>query len=80
MDCTTLKLLTRDGALAVTFTPGLTPDQYSELYELVIDAETADEMTAVVKRAGLRWGADVVVDPPGTSRSRRPAGRATRGH
>lgn len=64
MECTTLNLLTRDGALGVTFRPALTPEQYSELYDLVGDADSADEMSAAVKIAAGQWGAEVVVDLP----------------
>jgi len=64
MECTTLSLLTRDGAVAVTFTPALTAQQYAELYDLAFDADSADEMSSAVKSAAGRWGANVVVDLP----------------
>ena len=56
---TTLNLLTRDGTVAVFIVPGLGPEQYSELHELVLDAETADELRAAVKAACHRWRREV---------------------
>jgi hypothetical protein len=56
---TTLNLLTRDGMVAVYIVPGLEPDQYSNLHELVLQAETADDLRAVVKAACDRWGREV---------------------
>jgi hypothetical protein len=76
MECTSLNLLTRDGALGITFTPALTPDQYSELLGLAFDSGTADEMSAAIKSAAGRWGAEVVVDLPLAVRpSQFPGGR-----
>jgi len=64
MECTSLNLLTRDGALAVTFTPALTAQQYAELYDLACSADTANEMSSAVQSAAERWGTDVVIDLP----------------
>jgi hypothetical protein len=68
MDRTTLNLLTRDGALAVSFTPALTPAQYGELYEIACDYDdTAEAMAAAVKEAAARWGIKVAIDLPLTA-------------
>ena len=64
MDSTSLNLLTRDGALAVTFLPALTARQYAELYDLALNADTADQLSAAVRTAAGRWGANVTVDLP----------------
>ena len=56
---TTLNLLTRDGTVAVFIVPGLDPDQYTDLHELVLEAETADELRAAVKAACVRWKREV---------------------
>ena len=64
MECTTLNLLTRDGALGVTFSPALSAQQYSELNDLAADADSADELSAAIKSAARRWGAEVIVDLP----------------
>jgi hypothetical protein len=59
MDSTTLNLLTRDGIVTVLIMPSLEADDYSELYEIVCDAETADELRASVNRACQGWGRTV---------------------
>jgi len=64
MDSTSLNLLTRDGALAVTFLPALTARQYSELYDLALNADTADQLSAAVRTAAGRWGTKVIVELP----------------
>ena len=56
---TTLKLLTSEGTVAVFIVPGLTPDQYSELHELVLKAETAAELRAAITVACDRWKREV---------------------
>jgi hypothetical protein len=56
---TTLKLLTSEGTVAVFIVPGLDPDQYGELHELVLGAETADELRAAITAACERWKREV---------------------
>jgi hypothetical protein len=56
---TTLNLLSSEGTVAVFIVPGLNPDQYSELHEIVLKAETADELRAVIKAACDRWRREV---------------------
>ena len=56
---TTLNLLTSEGTVAVFIVPGLDPDQYSELHEFVLEAETAAELRAAIKAACDRWGREV---------------------
>jgi hypothetical protein len=56
---TTLNLLTSEGTVAVFIVPGLDPDQYGELHEFVLEAETASELRASIKSACDRWGCEV---------------------
>jgi hypothetical protein len=51
-----------DGALAVTFTPELNPEQYLRLHDVVYDAETTEELQKVAKMAALKWGVEVQFD------------------
>jgi len=46
---TTLNLLTRQGAYAVTFTPALEPAQYDELFEFAQPLEQEVELRTQVK-------------------------------
>ena len=55
MDSTTLNLLTRDGIVTVLIVPSLDSDCYSELYDIVCGAETADELRRLVKAACEIW-------------------------
>ena len=57
--CTTLSLLTRDGAVTVAIVPGLESDHYNELHEVVLKAETAEELRTAVKAACGLWGHEV---------------------
>jgi hypothetical protein len=59
---TTLNLLTSEGTVAVFIVPGLDPDQYSELHEFVLEAETADQLRETIKAACDRWGREVSFD------------------
>jgi len=56
---TTLNLLTSEGTVSVFIVPGLEPDQYTELHEFVLQAESADDLRAIVKIACDRWGREV---------------------
>ncbi len=56
---TTLNLLTSEGTVAVFIVPGLTPDQYSDLHDLVLQAETADELRDAIKAACGNWRREV---------------------
>ena len=57
--CTTLNLLTSDGAVSVFIVPGLEARHYSELHEVALQAETADELRAAIKAACDRWRREV---------------------
>lgn len=48
MPMTCLNLLSRDGALSVTFRPRLSPDEYDELYRLIPLIDTRDQMIEVL--------------------------------
>ena len=56
---TTLNLLTNEGTVAVFIVPGLNPDQYSELHDLFLEAETAAELRDAIKAACDRWRREV---------------------
>ncbi len=56
---TTLNLLTSEGTVSVFIVPGLEPDQYGELHELVLQAQTADELRTAIQTACGRWRREV---------------------
>jgi len=56
---TYLNLLTRDGAIAVEFTPGLEPKHYTELFELVKDFDSEGVARLLVTDAAKRWAREV---------------------
>jgi hypothetical protein len=59
MDSTTLNLLNRDGIVTVLIVPSLDTDCYSELYDIVCGADTADVLRRLVKVACEKWGRTV---------------------
>jgi len=61
MDSTRLNLLTRDGAVAVEFSPALEQEHYSELNEIACDAESETELQKAVTAAGERCGQEGTV-------------------
>ena len=61
-ETTTLSLLTRDGAVSVTFLGKLTPAQYTHLFEWTRHADTKLAMESVLKSAGAEWGIRVVIE------------------
>ena len=61
-ETTTLSLLTRDGAVAVTFLGKLSSAQYAHLFEWTRHAETKLAMESVLRSAGAEWGIQVVID------------------
>jgi len=64
MQATAINLLTRDGGIRATFTPGLNVEQYAELAKAIKhDGDTADELGALLKNLGRTWGCVVVIDP-----------------
>lgn len=62
MEKTTLKLLTRDGAIAVTFDNALTPEQYEAVYDCVRLTSDANEMRKRLELMASEWGAKVTIE------------------
>ena len=61
-DRTSLNLLTRDGAVAVTFEAKLTPDQYLRLYASVHEAETKAQLERHLTTVADEWGIAAVIE------------------
>jgi hypothetical protein len=61
-DCTTLTLLTREGALGITFPVRLTEQQYAKLLSCVSDCDTKQEMTEAISMVSNEWGIETIVD------------------
>jgi hypothetical protein len=59
---TTLNLLTREGAVTVTFPVELTEDQYAKLYAFVVDAQTRQELKDCLAMVANEWGIKAVID------------------
>ena len=59
---TSLKLLTRDGALAATFTPALSAGQYDELASCVNEFPSKPDLRQYLAEVATRWGVSVVID------------------
>jgi hypothetical protein len=63
MQSTSINLLTRDGALSVTFAPALTSHQYDQLLrEIKNDGDTRAELAILLKSLGREWNCRVTVD------------------
>ena len=58
-DVTRLNLLTRDGAVAVEFTPALDAQLYSELFQLAHDFDSEFELRDIIQKAAERWSRTV---------------------
>jgi hypothetical protein len=58
-DVTRLSLLTRDGAVAVEFTPALDAQHYGELFQLAGDFDSELELRSIVLKAAERWSRSV---------------------
>ena len=54
-DVTRLSLLTRDGAVAVEFSPSLDTQHYAELFQLANDFDSEFELRTIVEKAAERW-------------------------
>lgn len=64
MEATSINLLTREGGICATFTPGLTPEQYTALADAIRhDGDTAAELADILKKLARVWGCQVVVEP-----------------
>ena len=61
-DQTALNLLTRDGAIAVRFTPALGREHYTELVDIACAALDAQELEDALKSAANRWGIAVEIN------------------
>jgi len=59
---TTLSLLTREGALTVTFFATLTPAQYALLLERVCQVSTADRMRESLTLLANQWGIRAMIE------------------
>ena len=59
---TTLSLLTRDGAVTVTFSAKLTDEQYARLFELTRCAGTKPEMEAILTSVAAEWDVPAVIE------------------
>ena len=59
---TTLNLLTRDGAITATFSPGLTSEQYDRLLQEVGSGDTRQKLTDLLAGLAETWRCTVVVD------------------
>ena len=60
---TPISLLTRDGAVTVTFEAYLTGEQYAKLLDCIRDySETRQELTERIAMAANEWGIKVIVD------------------
>ena len=59
---TTLNLLTRDGTLYMSFSPALTPEQYSRVVWLVKTVPTREEMRKLVQSWARMQGQQLSFD------------------
>ena len=59
---TRLRLLMRDGALGLRFSPKLTADQYDVLWKAARLADTRDELREAAKQLAIDWRSEVAID------------------
>jgi hypothetical protein len=60
---TTLNLLTRDGAVTVTFSTHLTGEQYTKLFDSIRDfSESRSELKERIAMLANEWGLDALAD------------------
>ncbi len=59
---TTLNLLTRDGAISVTFPGYLTGEQYAKLYECVVECDTKQALRECIAMVANEWGIEAIID------------------
>jgi hypothetical protein len=57
-----LNLLTREGAVAVTFATRLSDKQYAKLYDKVRGCETRQELRDSIVMVANEWGVKAIVD------------------
>jgi hypothetical protein len=59
---TSFQLLTRDGAVSVSFSTKLSASQYDTLYECVSDCGTRGELREHIAMLANEWGITAIVD------------------
>jgi hypothetical protein len=59
---TSLSLLTRDGAVLVTFAAVLTPAKYAKFYDCVQEADSKPELKTCIGQFAEEHGLKVVMD------------------
>ena len=64
MEETTLRFLMDDGAIASTFLPALTPEQYAELHALVPRYRTTDGLLAALEAFAAKHGLELLIGAP----------------
>lgn len=62
MKQTSLKLLTRDGAITVIFHDTLSPEEYEAVYDCVKDSADADELRQCLRLMASEWGMTVTIE------------------
>jgi hypothetical protein len=63
MNATNLTFLTVDGAVTVTFQPPLSPENYAELYDLMLgDIGSAADLDEKMRELARRWEVACIVD------------------
>lgn len=60
---TSVKLLTRSGAVCCTFTPALNGEQYDELLDEQGKGQTAAEMEDLLKALAVKWAVAIEIVP-----------------
>jgi hypothetical protein len=59
---TTLNLLTREGAVTVSYPVELTEEQYAKLYECVSECDTKQELRECIAMIANEWGIEPIID------------------
>lgn len=65
---TTLNLLTREGAICVTFTPALEAGQYDQLLHVTSHGGDQEDISRVLVTMAHSWGCMVSVESAGTKK------------
>ena len=61
-ETTTLNLLTREGAVTVTYAAKLTEAQYARLHECVIECDTKQQLRDLIAIVANEWGVKAIID------------------
>ena len=59
---TNLNLLTRDGAVTVTFLANLNGEQYSKLHDVIHYAVSREELRECIRKIANEWRVQTVID------------------